>query len=350
MFRRLIGARLIRRVPYSSVRARRGRPPRSVALSISGPVADKVVAAAWAKRVCQDLAAGLDAKDTLHVFLDGSLFPEVQPQLQDVAALQFHSPFDFSWEGTELEGLESSETTYRPERHPWLIWMTAALGTQPLDLAVFAGHGFLSAAQGKLALAAQPVVSPTGDGLRYLGARTLAAYLEQAGAWAVGLVAAPANYSRMALRHLADTLARTRPGPVVLAETDTPLAPLVGFLLRPERCPVPPLSATVYAQPQLRAPQDPLPFVPAAGPQRSGFESIVLDRDAPSRSRSLVAAQRTLERSYFTAALVPLARSVLEEARRQGEREAMTEVDELLRKYLADRAEPPPGGNTRGTP
>lgn len=106
--------------------------------------------------------------------------------------------------------------------NPWLRWMSETLAGKNIDLVQFVCHGYMSQDHGALALAESPALNTDPNIARFVGAAELSRFLNNMGAWYLGLTSPPNNYSMYGLRLLADQMARSRPGPVFLHEPSHP--------------------------------------------------------------------------------------------------------------------------------
>jgi hypothetical protein len=140
-------------------------------------------------------------------------------------------------------------------RSPWLLWMREALHGRTIDVMHFICHGYMARDHGALLFAQ----SPTERTERFLagpvGATELRTFLTQVGAWSVVLTALPDNYSDPGLRTLADQIAQSRPGPLMLISDDPQQAfPATAagyrflYSIEPE-LPPPTHAVLIYCQP-----------------------------------------------------------------------------------------------------
>ena len=106
-------------------------------------------------------------------------------------------------------------------RSPWLHWMEGELGEQAVDAVHFLCPGYFQNERGSLALARSPVENVDESWSHFIGAPELCTFLNDLGAEAVILGAPYGNVWALGLRLLADELAWTRPGPVMLYETQS---------------------------------------------------------------------------------------------------------------------------------
>jgi hypothetical protein len=101
-------------------------------------------------------------------------------------------------------------------RSPWLLWMREALRGRSVDVVHFVCHGHLSRERGALLFAQSPLERTE----RYLagpvGSAELQTFLTQVGAWSTVFTSLPDNFSEPGLRALADEIAQSRPGPLMM--------------------------------------------------------------------------------------------------------------------------------------
>ena len=145
-------------------------------------------------------------------------------------------------------------------RSPWLRWMQRRMAGRALDVAHFVCHGYLSRGRGALLFAQSPI----GRTDRFLTGPVTAAelqtFLTSTGAWATSFSSVSDNFSEPGLRAVADGIAQSRPGPMLMASMKADpqcnaLAAGYRFLFAPARSPVPKSSALlIYCQPYLVAP------------------------------------------------------------------------------------------------
>jgi hypothetical protein len=142
-------------------------------------------------------------------------------------------------------------------RSPWLLWMRNALAGRGVDVVHFVCHGYLSRERGAMLFAQSPLERTH----RYLagpvGAVELQTFLTQVGAWSTVFTSLMDNYSEPGLRALADEIAQTRPGPMMMhmLREDASAAALAEgyrFLYSPEPHEPPRSTALfIYCQPYL---------------------------------------------------------------------------------------------------
>lgn len=101
-------------------------------------------------------------------------------------------------------------------RSPWLLWMRDALRGRSIDVLHFVCHGYVSRERGALLFAQSPLERTD----RYLagpvGSAELQMFLTQVGAWSTVFTSLTDNYSEPGLRALADEIAQSRPGPLMM--------------------------------------------------------------------------------------------------------------------------------------
>ena len=165
---------------------------------------------------------------------------------------------------------------------PWLLWMRSALEGRSVDLVQFMCHGYFSAGQSALAFAQTPLVNKDPHWSRFVGLAELRTFLLQVGAWSVAFSSPETNYSELGLRHLADTLAQERPGPVLYHDwrkdwEAEQLGRAYQFLFAPEpRMPDVTPAVFLYCQPFRVSGWQPGPRMAglvARGPEQTAVES-----------------------------------------------------------------------------
>ncbi len=144
-------------------------------------------------------------------------------------------------------------------RSPWLLWMCKVLAAQAVDVVHFVCHGHLTRERGALLFAQSPLERSE----RYLagpvGAAELGTFLTRVGAWSTVFSALPDNHSAPGLRWLADEIAQSRPGPMMMHNLavdagSEALAAGYAFLYGLEPQPAPQSRALfIYCQPYLEA-------------------------------------------------------------------------------------------------
>lgn len=206
----------------------------------------------------QAIVSGIDRPVRLHVFADAEMGEPVRHLSPGSAELILHPPADaerFVVEDPSSRLLDSSGTL----RSPWLLWMRQALKPYSTDAVHFVCHGHLSGTSGAMLLAQ----SPLGRTENYLagpvGACELTSFLTQVGAWATAFSASRDNHNPVGLRALADEIAQSLPGPMLLfnAAYDAPTALAQSYrFIHAQSAQPPPRSRAVYlyCQPYLVSP------------------------------------------------------------------------------------------------
>ena len=144
-------------------------------------------------------------------------------------------------------------------RSPWLLWMRAALAGQGVDVVHFICHGHLSRERGAMLFAQSPLERTETFLAGPVGGNELGTFLTQIGAWSSIFSSLPDDHSEPGLRSLADEIAQSRPGPMmmhVLREDPQAGALAAGyaFLYSLEPHPAPrSTSLFMYCQPYLAA-------------------------------------------------------------------------------------------------
>lgn len=144
-------------------------------------------------------------------------------------------------------------------RSPWLLWMRAALAGQGVDVVHFICHGHLAQGRGAMLFAQSPLDRSDTFLAGPVGTSELTTFLTQVGAWSTVFTSLPDNHSEPGLRSLADEIAQSRPGPMMMhALREDPqaadLAAGYAFLYSLEPRPPPrSLALFIYCQPYLAA-------------------------------------------------------------------------------------------------
>ncbi|HWL40981.1 MAG TPA: hypothetical protein VNO75_12160 [Gemmatimonadaceae bacterium] len=259
----------------------------------------------------------------------------------------------------------SGESTDSRE-HPWLSWMTSALGGSAVDIIHWISPGSLFSDRARLTVARSPQPeeisanaqessrvnfwkrAKKGRAVRYLNAQSLAAAATSFGAWAM-LLTIPSrgrgrNRSKLALRLLADQLSRTRPGVVALHDLATDsgagsLSHVYGFLAASgSQYPVMP-GVVTYCHPARVALELPTPPAPVDSELASAYaavsEAVQARLNEPGPTPAWVATtQRVVEqmasRLVFQAEDQLAEKSPLDAATERGMVEALRVVERLL--------------------
>ena len=154
----------------------------------------------------------------LHVFADGQLTQRLRDEFNEQGRLNA-DVFVYGPEGAApyVDPTAPSKTTDAGElRSPWLLWMRDALRKQSIDVMHFVCHGYLRRDRGAMLFAQSPMERTN----RYLagpvGQAELGNFLTQIGAWSTALTSVADDNSEAGLRDLADGIAQSRPGPLLM--------------------------------------------------------------------------------------------------------------------------------------
>lgn len=246
------------RLPDFLERPRENREVLDMALVCSEPVSEPRLNPL---QLLQDVVAAVLAgsrrpRTTIHIFPDEAYHDPLRNSFEADSRVVVHDPLDAMVHGTLPRGGVSGEET-NGVQSPWLKWMRDAMKGRSLDAVHFVCHGFVADQRPALALAESPLSNRDRRDARYVGVGELAAFLTQVGAWSAVFSSPPGNYSEAGLRLLADTLAQTRPGPVLFHTLgapglDTALRDMYGFLYAPIASAVPEQERWfAYCQPTL---------------------------------------------------------------------------------------------------
>lgn len=196
------------------------------------------------------------ARPTLvHVFVDGThtqdLRGELRQQDVDPGMVHVYDPREFDRfrtadAGQPREGPDGRIT------NPWLRWMRDTLRNRSVDVVQFLTHGYFSLNQGSVALAEHPLRNEGTRTAGFVGPAELLTFLSQTGAWSAVFSSPPGDSCQLGLRHLAETLGQSRPGPAVLHDVERDrslrlLGDVYGFLYAPTLAPAPLLGPSGFA-------------------------------------------------------------------------------------------------------
>lgn len=161
------------------------------------------------------ILSGLQVQSpTIHVFTDLDMAHHLG-QLQLPNSVRIHdpagaAPYVVSDPSSRLYDQAGSL------RSPWLLWMCAAMQAYSTDIVHFICHGHLSAQSGAMLFAQSPL-ERTDDFLAGpVGSAELAGFMTRIGAWGSGFSSPADNHSPAGLRGLADEIAQSMPGPMML--------------------------------------------------------------------------------------------------------------------------------------
>ena len=239
-----------------------------VVLCGSMPVAKELFALVdELSRIADRILEAVPRRTTLHIFVDQSCYPEFRDRWEQRGMpggpIRLYSPEGAAAFAPPDPTSRVRDVTGRIES-PWLLWIRDTLRGVSVDVAHFVCHGYLSLDRGALAFSESPVRNEDRSMARFVGAAELSVFLTQVGSWSVGFSSPEHNYSEMGLRQLADTVAQTRPGPVMHHEI--PLDPDGQALAAGYRFLFGPPSGSPPASPALFTYCDPAQLYPPAEP------------------------------------------------------------------------------------
>ncbi|MCX5542152.1 hypothetical protein M3A49_22060 [Paraburkholderia sp. CNPSo 3076] len=370
----LVGAlrRPLLRLPDFLERPRENRAVLDVALVCSEPVSEPRLDP---PQLLVDIAQAVlrrsrRERTTIHLFADEQYFHILKARFANEPRVAVHDPAAASAHGIQERG-HVAGSELRDLQSPWLLWIRDSMQGRSLDAVHFVAHGYLADQRPALALAESPLCNVDRSDARYVGVGELAAFLTQTGAWSAIFSSPPGNYSEAGLRLLADTLAQTRPGPVLYHRlvTDGPdwqLEDLYSFLYAPNPSPVPGWRDQkwfAYCQPSIVENLAPLPLrraaataldanaglfestaVPLSAPQTRGSRRGGSRGGATSRGRPPAAVSATPSAEPDLPSWVSAAQRYVEQAaqklQRREERDPATsavgnEVERTLQKLQA---------------
>ncbi len=177
----------------------------------------------WVHQAMRDVSHRiLDAsarRTRLHIFADSAVAPALSDQYKSEGRLDV-DVFVYGHEKAVpyLEADPSSRLVDQTGqlRSPWLLWMRDALRGRSIDVMHFVCHGYLTRDRGALLFAQSPMERTD----RYLagpvGQTELATFLTQLGAWSTAFTSVWDDNSEPGLRALADDIAQSRPGPLLM--------------------------------------------------------------------------------------------------------------------------------------
>lgn len=232
-----------------------------VALCASAPPSLTRGGAEHIARIIGAIDAGPDKRVTIHVFAD----PEISRSLGDLSDGDRKQVRIYEADANRHRHVDRSGTWLEEAtglRSPWLRWMADTLKSSSIDVAHFVCHGYLADDKGALVLAPAPVPDDSPCQSNAIGRTELKTFLTRIGAWSSVFTPMPGNKSNFGLRVIADDIAQSRPGPMMLHylgrdEECEALRQGYGFLYG-RRAIRPPLSNAllIYCQPYLLAAAD----------------------------------------------------------------------------------------------
>lgn len=210
------------RLGYHPVAPACGWRDQQLALCISAvpPQATERVAAFAIELV--DALTDSPEQRTLHIFADQAIAQILVDRVQLPAArdIRIYNPNT----APEAAPLTDSESLPRIESR-WLQWVGRELGEVGIDGIHFLCPAHRSLQHGQLLFATDPAEEPAREPPSRVGPQELARFLTLLGAWSVGLARPSESASPMGLRLLADQLARSRVGTVLVHDGGPDLSP-----------------------------------------------------------------------------------------------------------------------------
>ncbi|MBK9442167.1 MAG: hypothetical protein IPN53_13030 [Comamonadaceae bacterium] len=200
-------------------------PPREatrtleVALCASAPLGWENATVHQAVNVTiQAALLGSSRRTRVHVFADAALVPALHAQWGSSslsAQVVVHDPQCAApFVQTDLGSRVVDQAGLL--RSPWLLWMRDALRSRAVDVVHFCCHGHLARDRGAMLFAQSPLDRSDEYLAGPVGAIELQTFMTQIGAWATAFESVPDNHSPEGLRALADEIAQSRPGPMML--------------------------------------------------------------------------------------------------------------------------------------
>jgi hypothetical protein len=177
------------------------------------PVADFIIN--LIERIQQAVTQGTD----IHVFSDGDAFRYLETRFPSATTSLPHRVRVYHPERSAQFGRGSSDISESEKlQSPWLRWMKAELGARSVDAVHFICPGYFNAKHGCLALARSPLDNIDNPWSHFVGGSELCTFLNELGAGAIAFGSPYEDIWALGLRLLADELAWTRPGAVMLYE------------------------------------------------------------------------------------------------------------------------------------
>lgn len=158
---------------------------------------------------------GCDRQVRIHVFADAAMHAQLRDNAPHTDAVILYDPVQAA------PYVESDPTSRLVDkagtlRSPWLLWMREALKNVSTDVVHFVCHGHLSGNFGAMLFAQSPLTRTDNYLAGPVGCTELSGFLTQVGAWATVFSAPWDNHNPPGLRALADEIAQTLPGPLML--------------------------------------------------------------------------------------------------------------------------------------
>ncbi|QSX76933.1 hypothetical protein [Agrilutibacter solisilvae] len=151
----------------------------------------------------------------IHLFTEVEMARAVRGQLGDRPGLVVH-PSEAAVNYVSEDPSSRLHDRSGSLRSPWLLWMRDTLRGYSTDVVHFVCHGHLSGRNGAMLLAQSPLGRTDNYLAGPVGAVELACFLTQVGAWSTTFSSPTDNHNPAGLRALADEIAQSMPGPMVL--------------------------------------------------------------------------------------------------------------------------------------
>lgn len=196
---------------------RKSAPGLDIALCVSAPLdcEDHHVFDAMCTAI-DAILHGLDAQvPRLHVFADRDMVRRLQDERALPDNVLIHDQMQAEPFVTADPSLRLHDRT-GSLRSPWLLWMREALRAYSTDVVHFVCHGHLSARSGAMLFAQSPLGRTDNYLAGPVGAAELGNFLTQVGAWSTVFSPPRNNHDPGGLRALADEIAQSLPGPMML--------------------------------------------------------------------------------------------------------------------------------------
>ncbi|MFG6417351.1 hypothetical protein ACG02S_26010 [Roseateles sp. DC23W] len=250
---------------------------------------------------------------TAHIFVDHPTRAMVEHALYAAPrpsfSIQFYSPVP-SVLPVQLDELSYAEDDLSLKTS-WLDWIKLSLKGKSVDVVHFICHGYLSDRRGGLQFSKYPLEGGLSKRATPVNADEVTNFLTQLGAWSTVFTSLEDNVSPLGLRALADEIAQTRPGPMMMCKQGSTglntLAEAYRFLFS-AYVPTPPQSPGlfIYCQPALAALPTYLSDVTEETTSVDFTRKSLARNSEQERVANLVSSESFYEPLYQTAEDVPL--------------------------------------------
>jgi len=302
------------------------------------------------------LPPDLPRRARLHVFPDVELFPMLKARARELGVaetVRIYPPEEAQrYVGPRASSSEMVEA--QTIENPWLLWIRDSLRHLSLDAVHFVCMGHLGRTRPGLRFANSPMHDFDYAWSRVVGARQLAMFLEQVGAWAVAFSSPVGNTSVLGLRMLFDEITRMVTGPVALhdmaVEADMDgLRRLYSYVFAPESAAPPSSPALALATHPTwtgavnRQASERLSWLVNEYTLCNRVSGLTSEEETPAW---VTAQQRSLEKTIAEIAAEPESEG--DRAHQAGVLDALKFTSELIAKY-AGNVEGAAGGVQGGT-